>query len=82
MNTTTEKTTAKTRTLFQAAIAIVLDSDRAYVNREELRREYRAYVYAHTEGLSEEFEASRKRIWEILIESSALQQAYAAKGGN
>ncbi len=67
------------RTLFRAAIALVLDSRNSYVHRNTMRRTYTAYLAAFYQGDADALEVFRKQIWNMLIDSNALQTAYATK---
>lgn len=69
----------KKRTLFQTAIAIILDSRNAYVNRDILKKEYRQYLYGYFHGLTEQLESARQAMWNILIDAGALERAFQSR---
>ena len=69
----------KNRTLFQAAIARVLDCTRSHIGRDECKRLYREYTRAHRDGRTEDFEVARMALWTLLIDAGALQGAWADK---
>ena len=66
----------KTRTLFQTAIEYVMDAKNHSVHSEAMEKEYSNYLYFHKSGDTASWETARKAIWEMLIDSGALEKSF------
>ncbi len=66
----------KTRTLFQTAIAYVMDEKNHSVHSKTMEKEYSNYLYFHKSGDTDSWETARKAIWEMLIDSGALEKSF------
>jgi len=66
----------KTRTLFQTAIEYVMDAKNHSVHSKTIKKEYSNYLSAFESGETDLLEISRKAIWEMLIDSGALEKSF------
>jgi exoribonuclease R len=66
----------KTRTLFQTAIEYVMDAKNHSVHSKAMKKEYSNYLCFHKSGDTASWETARKAIWEMLIDSGALEKSF------
>jgi exoribonuclease R len=66
----------KTRTLFQTAIEYVMDAKNHSVHSKAMKKEYSNYLCSHESGDTDSWEIARKAIWEMLIDSGALEKSF------
>jgi len=66
----------KTRTLFQTAIEYVMDPKNHSVHSKTMKKEYSNYLYSYESGDTASLEIARKAIWEMLIDSGALEASF------